>query len=120
MAFRTSGTSERLTVRESREAADSWREGICDALPIIDLEAVIRVGKSSKEQMQESLVWWTATASSFLKDVNVRKSADKDGETWTYYVDRPSPLFIPPFYRTIYFRDGVVTMSSIEGYGGCK
>jgi hypothetical protein len=50
----------------------------------------------------------------------VRETVTLSGRVWDYSVDRPSPVFVPPFHVIVVIgADGLVERVYLEGYGGC-
>ncbi len=58
----------------------------------------------------------------FLEKVLVRREREGNRETLVFYADRPSPLYVPPFYYQVSF--ALVgqrrTLTAIQGWGGCE
>jgi hypothetical protein len=120
-------TGERLPVREKIERARkklSCGRSIVDGThfgvrPEVALEQ-IRPGQSGREDVVEVLTAFEPPPS-MLTVPFPRKGTANSREIWEYYVDRPSPLFIPAKLEatvTIY-SDGVFSRGFQRGFTGC-
>lgn len=113
----------RLEIRERLEEADAWYRKLCNPPARIELAAVLKKG-TPKTTVLNSMRWFTAwpTRGSFMERILVRNATDHRGETLTFYADRPSPLYIPPFYLevTFYSLGKPTTGTTLQGWGGCK
>jgi hypothetical protein len=109
----------RLPVRETLAAARRYLGRICKQ-PIreVNLEAGIRRGETTPSEIADLL-------EPLARYTRRREISTGSGLAWDYDVDRPSPVFIPPFYITVTFGDkfvgsqGLVTSAVPQGYGGC-
>ena len=104
----------KLPINESlAEARDFLRSFCFEKRTEVDLEQ-IEVG-DAKEDVAKLLNRATVLG----RDIR-RESVNATGVAWDYYVDRPSPVFIPPFYETLVFdEEGVVNQVYGSEYGGC-
>lgn len=108
-------TKMRLPIRESLTDAQRFLGRICGR-PVreVNLEAGIRRNQSTKADIVALL------APVVGGRARVRETITASWVAWDYYVDRPSPVFIPPFYVIVVFgAKGVVEVIYPEGYGGC-
>jgi hypothetical protein len=115
-------TGTALPIRESRADAEAWLTDRCRPLPVIDLPAVLRRG-TPRAQVLERLRWYPPRSSPFLDLVFVRSAVVDGRETLTFYADRPSPLYVPPFYLEVRFPRiaGIGTVTGVQGAGAsCK
>jgi hypothetical protein len=112
-------TYQRLTITETLPEAESAVSHICGAeqrTPMPKLETVLQKGRSKMADVNQ-LTRSYRPPEGFP---HPRKVPIANGETWDYHVDRPSPLFIPPFYFIIEFdAAGVASFDMVSGYGGC-
>jgi hypothetical protein len=98
-------TGQPLPVREKLSEADNIREQLCYPPPRIALSEVLRKGSCSKRDVENT-----------FHPYRVYKELTDDGEVWTYYVERPSPLFWPAGGAVLHFSDGVYY--ALEARGG--
>ncbi|MEW6247830.1 MAG: hypothetical protein AB1555_14120 [Nitrospirota bacterium] len=115
-------TGTRLPVRETLAQADAWFARGCNPPRRIELDAVLRKGTPEREVVA-GLRWFPERLmTTFIEKVLVRRERDGNRETLVFYADRPSPLYVPPFYYQVSF--GLVgerrTFTTIQGWGGCK
>jgi outer membrane protein assembly factor BamE (lipoprotein component of BamABCDE complex) len=106
-------TNLTLPIRETLPEADKDREKLCFPPPRIELAQDIKNSISKKEDIQRMFDAWH---SDFPV---VKKNKTENGEIWSYYVERPSPLYVPPFYYRITFENDVVKHAGFQGYGSC-
>jgi len=110
--FRDPAGRTRLPVRESLPDAQRFLSSICrQPVPEIDLEA----GLQRKQSTQEDVASLLAP----VRSDKGREEALSEGLAWEYYVDRPSPVFVPPFYVMVSIENGRVNRIYPSGYGGC-
>lgn len=113
----------RLPIRETLAEADAWSASLCRPPARIELARVLSKG-ARKEDVLDLLRWDPARARppAVLDRTRVRAGRDHGRETLTFYADRPSPLYIPPFYLevTFYGQPTPATGTAIQGWGGCK
>jgi len=113
-------TYQRLAITETLTEAQSAVSHICGAdqrAPMPILETVLQKGRSKIADINQ-LTRSYRPPEGFP---HPRKVPTANGEVWDYHVDRPSPLFIPPFYFIIeYDAASVKTFDMVSGYGGCK
>jgi hypothetical protein len=117
--FFNSRTKARLPIRETYTDARRFLARVCGR-PVgeVNLEAGIRRNQSSKADIAALLA--PVVGGRHFSRAHVRETITASGFVWDYYVDRPSPVFIPPFYVIVVFGDeGVVKLIYPEGYGGC-
>ncbi len=114
-------TGTGLPVRETLAQADAWFARGCNPPRRIELVAVLRKGTPEQEVVAR-IRWFSERSSTFLEKVLVRREREGSRETRVFYADRPSPLYVPPFYYQVSF--GLVgqrrTFTTIQGWGGCK
>jgi hypothetical protein len=113
-------TKIRLPIRESLTDAQRFLGRICER-PVreVNLEAGIRRNQSTKAEIVALLA--PVVGGMHFRRARVRETATASGVAWDYYVDRPSPVFIPPFYVIVEFgAKDVVELIYPEGYGGCE
>ena len=109
--FVDSVTGRPLIVSETLGDASRWFESLSDAPPPIpvrvELDKALIRGQSTQPEVEHVLGQWKPHAS--CGDGGplpaVRKTKADSGYVWDWYVDRPSPLFIPPMYFIASFDD---------------
>jgi hypothetical protein len=110
----------RLPIRETLSAARRFLASVChQPVSEVDLETAIRPGRTLKSdiiQLLTPVAEWSMTKEPYLHE-----TTSTAGRTvLDYFVDRPSPVFIPPFYQKITIGpSGYVSLAYPEGYGGC-
>ncbi len=113
----------RLEIRERLEEADTWYRELCNPPARIELAAALKKG-TPKAAVLDSMRWFTVwpERASFIERNLFRSSTSSQRETLTFYADRPSPLYIPPFYFeiTFYSLGKRTTGTALQGWGGCK
>ncbi len=120
-------TNQRLEVAETLSEAQYAVSQICKAdgrAPMLVLETNIQRGQSTMGDIHRLMVEFTYLIFRFHPSRGFpypRKVPIANGEAWDFYVDRPSPIFIPPFYYYIEFNPAGVAKSrgGASGYGGC-
>lgn len=112
-------TGSEMAVKETLEEVDKKRRRKCNPPPRIVLRSGIKAGVSNREEVEMLLRLPWANVFPWNK-TTVRKLIEKEGEMWTYFVDRPSPVYTPSFLYVVEFRNGVVASQWLAGYGGCK
>ncbi|HET8759862.1 MAG TPA: hypothetical protein VFN94_02265, partial [Nitrospiria bacterium] len=89
-----------LAVRETQEEASIWFQSLVHAPPIpprIEVNTTLLRGKTTQQDVERIFGQWQP----HLLCGNggpvpvVRKTVAAAGSVWDWYVDRPSPLFIP-------------------------
>lgn len=113
-------TSVRLPITETLAGARQYLARICrQPIAEVDLEAGIRRGRTTTSEI-------VALLEPVARYTRRKETATTSGIAWDYDVDRPSPVFIPPFYVEVHFggqdvgSPGTVMFAYAEGYGGCK
>jgi hypothetical protein len=102
-----------LAVRETADDAYRWFQSLSQApLPIphlIDLNKTLIRGQTTQHEVEQALGLWHPD----LYCGNggpvpvVTKMISESGSVWDWYVDRPSPLFVPPHYLVVsYNKEG--------------
>jgi hypothetical protein len=115
-------TGTALPVRETLAEADAWFARGCNPPRRIELAAVLRKGTPAQEVVA-GIRWFSERSmTTFLEKVLVRREREGSRETLVFYADRPSPLYVPPFYYQVSF---VLvgqrrTFTAIQGWGGCE
>lgn len=96
-----------LLVDEEAEDAYRWFHSLSLAPsptpPLIDLNKTLVRGQTTQAEVEQALGQWHP-------DIHcgngghvpvVTKMIAESGSTWDWYVDRPSPLFVPPHYLIV-------------------
>jgi hypothetical protein len=109
--FVDSFTGRPLAVRETSDDAFRWFQTLSHApLPIpqrVELDRTLIRGQTTEIDVERMLGQWKPD----LHCGNggpvpvVKKTQTDSGSVWDWYVDRPSPLFIPPRYLVASFDD---------------
>lgn len=109
--FIDSSTGRPLAVQETTEEASRWFQSLSHAPPPIppriELTTTLLRGKTTQQDVERIFGQWQPD----LLCGNggpvpvVRKTVAEAGSVWDWYVDRPSPLFIPPHYLVASFDD---------------
>ena len=112
-------TQRILPVTETIEEADRRRLHKCNPLPRVAL-ADIKVGQSTKADVEALIRPVKPVPQRFWPpglafDATIMPTRD----VWVFYVDRPSPLFIPSYWFGCMWHEGVATNCAASGYGGC-
>jgi hypothetical protein len=117
--FRDPRTSVRLPITETLAGARQYLARVCgQPIAEVDLEG-IRRGRTTTSEI-------VALLEPVARYTRRKEIATTSGIAWDYDVDRPSPVFIPPFYAEVTFGDqdvgspGTVRHAYVEGYGGCE
>ncbi len=110
-----------MQIRESIDEADSRLRKVCKPPMRIELAKVLRQG-ATREEIQKGMHWFEGLVSSGLEWSQVRTLREEQQEILIYYVDHPSPLYVPPYYVevTYYSKGGLGTGWHFEGWGACK
>lgn len=102
--FVDSFSGQSLAVRETLNEASLWFQLLSQAPqpipPYIELHTVLLQGKTTKLDAERILGQWRPDfycASGGPAPI-VKKAETASGSVWDWYVDRPSPLFVPPHY----------------------
>jgi hypothetical protein len=109
--FVDSSTGRPLVVRETPEDALRWFQTLSDApLPVpqrVELDGTLIRGRTTETDVERMLGQWKPDlhCGSGGPVPVVKKTKDDSGSVWDWYVDRPSPLFIPPRYLVASFDD---------------
>ena len=120
-------TNEQLQIRETLDDATRSMSGVCrwPTESQIVLETAILRGQSTMEdvisELPEDSVWTHVAGEPVEWILHPRKMSTPEGQVWDYFVDRPSPVFIPPFYYQFPIdQSGVVRRGwMFHAYGGC-
>jgi len=103
-AFADSSTGRELPVQESSDEAEHWFQSLSGAHapipPRIKLEERLVPGRTTQSEAESILGQWhpdLLCSYGGLAPV-LRRSQAARGTVLEWYVDRPSPLFIPPWY----------------------
>ena len=109
MLFVDPVTGEPLPIEESLDEATRWFDRLSpDPVPRrIELERSLRVGVSRPADVERLLGEWRPDPGCGPggEFPILREARSRGGEIREYYVDRPSPLFIPPRYLIASFDD---------------
>ena len=102
-------TGRSLPVREAPDGARRWFRSLSQAPPPIppriDLANTLIPGKTKQQDVERALGQWRPD----LYCGNggpvpvVDKTIVESGSVWDWYVDRPSPLFVPPHFLVVSF-----------------
>jgi hypothetical protein len=102
-------TREPLEVRETMEQALAYAPRTRGGRTII-LANILATGVSSRSSIQSSISM--GNSGRYVVDTT------GDGETLTFFVDRPSPLYVPPFWSCFRFDErGTLNSQYGAGYG---
>jgi hypothetical protein len=104
------GDGRPLAVVESASDALRWYRALSPppVPPLVELDKVLARGRSSRADVERELGRWRPD----LRCGNggpaptVRSRTDESGSVQEWYVDRPSPLFVPPQYLIVIFDSG--------------
>jgi hypothetical protein len=111
-------TGRRLPVEETLAEFERWRAGLCSRLPFILMSEFVPGATKAVEvelRMFDQRVRWHDDYGRFWARRHVQTSPD--GEVWTFYVDRPSVVFIPASLYHVGFRNGRVSIGGgPDGY----
>jgi hypothetical protein len=109
--FVDSFTGRPLAVRETSDDASRWFQTLSHAPPPIpprvELDKTLIRGQTTQLDVEQMLgEWQPHFYCGGGGPVPVAKKTGTDsGSVWDWYVDRPSPLFIPPYYLVASFDD---------------
>ena len=109
-------TQQPMPISETIEEADQRRLRSCQPLPRVAL-ADIKVGQSTKADVETLVRQLEPALRKFGHLTFEAMMATRD--VWVFYVDRPSPLFIPSSWFGCMWQEGVATSCAASGYGGC-
>lgn len=91
-----------VAIHETLDEASRWFESLANAPsptpPRIELAKVLIRDYSTQSEVERVLGQWKPWCTGCLPLPVVRKTRAEAGDVWDWYVDRPSPLFIPPMY----------------------
>jgi hypothetical protein len=119
----------RLPIRESPEEAERWFRSLALAPqpipPRVVLEETLVRGRTTQAEVERSLGRWHPD---LLRGCGgpvtlYEERAADSGAIWDWYVDRPSPLLVPPRYLVVTLaRDGTLAAWHFEATypGGSK
>jgi hypothetical protein len=100
-------TARALAVRETADDASRWFKSLSQAPPPIpqriELDKTLIPGQTTQPDIEQILARWQPDfhcGGGGLAPV-VKKMTSDSGSVWDWYVDRPSPLFIPPSYLVV-------------------
>lgn len=96
-----------LPVRETAGDAFHWYQSLSQApLPIppfIELDKTLIRGQTTQQEVGQALGQWHPDI--FCSNGGpvplVTRMISESGSVWDWYVDRPSPLFVPPRYLVV-------------------
>lgn len=118
--FLDSFTGRPLAIRETSDDASRWFQSLTKAVPPIpprvELHKTLIRGQTTQLQVERMLGQWRPDFYGNGGPVPVVKKTTTDsGSVWYWYVDRPSPLFVPPHYLVVSFDDtGVLAVWHLE------
>ncbi len=105
--FVDSSTGSALDAQETPDEGSRWYRTLSEAPPPIppriELEKILIRGKARAQDVERLLGQWQPDlhcGGGGLAPV-VRKTTTDSGSVWDWYVDRPSPLFVPPHYLLV-------------------
>ena len=109
--FFDSFTGHRLAVREAVDDASRWFQSLSRSPapipPHVALNEALVRGQTKAFEVDRILGQWQPDffcGGGGLVPV-VRKTRTDSGSVWEWYVDRPSPLFVPPHYLVVSLTD---------------
>lgn len=115
-------TRHALAVRETVDDAYRWFRSLSQAPsptpPLIDLNKTLVRSQTTQHDVERVLGQWHPDiyCGNGGPVPVVTKMTTKSGSVWDWYVDRPSPLFIPPYYMVVnYDERGALTGLHFEG-----
>jgi hypothetical protein len=109
-------TQHHMPMSETIEEADQRRLSSCRPLPRVAL-ADIKVGQSTKADIEALVRPLEPALRKFGHPTFEAMMPNRD--VWVFYVDRPSPLFIPSSWFGCMWQEGVATSCAASGYAGC-
>ncbi len=114
-------TGRSLPVAETLDDASRWFASLAAAPPPtprrIKLDETLIRGRTTEADVERALGQWRPDlyCSNGGPVPVVRKTKVELGSVWEWYVDRPSPLFVPPRYLVASFDDkGALTVCHLE------
>jgi hypothetical protein len=126
--FVDSITGRPLAVRETSDLASSWFKALSEepppVPPEVDLNKTLIRGQTTQIEVEQALGQWQPDL--FCGNGGpvpvVKKIVAEFGSVWDWYVDRPSPLFIPPCYLVFSFNDtgALIVWHFAQTYPGGK
>jgi hypothetical protein len=105
--FVDSITGRSLEIQETINDAYKWFKSLSKAPPpippCIDLNKTLIRGQTTQEEVEQVLGKWHPDlyCSNGGEVPIVEKRIMEHGSLWDWYVDRPSPLFVPPRYLVV-------------------
>lgn len=105
-----------LTIKETASNAHQWFQSLSQAPPpippYIDLNKTLIRGQTTRQEVEKLLGQWhpdlycgNGGPAPLFNNV-----ITENGSVWNWYVDRPSPLFVPPRYLVVsYDKHGSLT-----------
>lgn len=99
-----------LRIRESTQDAYRWFRLVSHAPaptpPLVDLSRTLVPGRTVRQEVEQALGRWHPDlyCGNGGSVPVVSKMTTESGSEWDWYVDRPSPLFIPPHYLVVAFK----------------
>jgi hypothetical protein len=115
-------TGRPLAVQDTVDEASRWFQSLSAAPPPrpprIALHEVLIPGRTTQQEVERAFGRWRPDL--FCGQGGavpvVKKSAVDSGSVWDWYVDRPSSLFIPPYYLIVTLSDtGIFIVWHVEG-----
>ena len=113
-------TTARLPMSETLAAARRYLKRLCgQPIKEVDLWAGIVPGRTSQRDV-------TSLFEPVMRYTHRREQSTPSAIVWDFDVDRPSPLFIPPFYLKVVFQSRhagpgiLVSHVYPDGYGECR
>lgn len=120
--FIDSRTKHALPIRETADEAYRWFRSLSQAPspipPVIDLNKTLIRGQTTQREVEQALGQWHPDiyCGNGGPVPVVTKMIPESGSVWDWYVDRPSPLFIPPHYLVVsYDKQGALIGWHFEG-----
>lgn len=111
-----------LLVREKIEDAYRWFQSLSQAPkpipPLIDLDKTLIRGKTTQQEVEQLLGQWRPDiyCGNGGPVPVVTKIISESGSVLDWFVDRPSPLFVPPHYLVVsYDKQGILIGWHFEG-----
>ena len=119
-SFVDPATGRSLSIAETPDAASRWFDALSRAPapipPRIGLDEALVRGRTTQQDVERALGRWRPELHCTWGGVVpvVRKSTVDSGSVWEWYVDRPSPLFIPPRYLVTSFHGDTLSAWHLE------
>jgi hypothetical protein len=111
-----------LPVRETEDDAYRWFQSLSQAPspipPLIDLNETLIRGQTTQQEVERILGQWHPDiyCGNGGPVPVLTKMISESGSVWDWYVDRPSPLFVPPHYLVVsYDKQGALIGWHFEG-----